>query len=405
MTLRRLARLCALAAAMSLANLSGAGVWGSQPVVGIVGDYYTNPALIDIPNAAETHTDLLVDAPTSYVADAYKLTLLPSFRISNAQGYSLLDSNYQHLSISNEFDGPRDTLIATTSAARDSSLYRDFLLSGSTGVKRDTVLGDVTWDRHITERLDFNTDASWTRAQYAHPEGAATLTDYKYTSVNPALSWAQNELTKLNLSASVGRYDSLDGATQSVNANLQLGITKQLSEIWTLSASAGYSRANNRVNLTEDLFEITPIGVVAVPFPIGFKSTQNGNVYSVTLNRKTSLLSLTATASRQLAPTGFAFLSREEVYEVKASYTPTERWTLSTDAQRLTYNLPEGSIQTINLNVNSLDLSISWQCTEHWTATVKGTRVMERYVSTNFDISSSGVSIEISRQFDWKSFH
>src|SRR5271155_949706 len=129
MTLRRLARLCALAAAMSLANLSGAGVWGSQPVVGIVGDYYTNPALIDIPNAAETHTDLLVDAPTSYVADAYKLTLLPSFRISNAQGYSLLDSNYQHLSISNEFDGPRDTLIATTSAARDSSLYRDFLLS------------------------------------------------------------------------------------------------------------------------------------------------------------------------------------------------------------------------------------------------------------------------------------
>src|ERR1700742_1650008 len=101
---RRWARLCALATAMSFASRSGAVVWGSQPVVGIVGDYYTNPALIDIPNAAETHGDILLDGPTSYVADAYKLTILPSFRISNAQGYSSLDSNYQHLSISNEFD-------------------------------------------------------------------------------------------------------------------------------------------------------------------------------------------------------------------------------------------------------------------------------------------------------------
>ena len=405
MTSRRMARFCVLAAAMSIAEHCDAGVWGAQPMIGVVGDYYTNPALISVANAAESHGDLLLDAPTSYMGDAYKFSILPSFRLTDSQGYSLLDSNYEHLSISNEFDTPRSSLVLTGSLARDSSLYHDYLLNGSSGVRRDSVLTDLTWSRQFTERVELDTDVNWTRVLYGQAAGVATLTDYKYSSINPMLSWAQSERTKLNLSAGIGRYNALDGMTQSTNANLQAGLVRQVSEIWTLSASAGYSRAINRDNLTEDELEFTSAGIVVVPVPFTVKSTQNGSIYSFTLDRKTPLATFTATASRQLAPTGFAFLSREELYELKASYTPTERWTISADARRLTYDLPQGPNRSVNLTLDYLDLAAAWQWTEHWTATVTVTRVMERYVSTDFGIDSSGVSIQISRQFDWKSFH
>src|ERR1700677_92344 len=147
MTPSRVAPFCVLAAAMSIADFSEAGVWGAQPLIGVVGDYYTNPGLISVPNAAESHADLLLDAPISYVGDAYKFSILPSFRLTDSQGYSLLDSNYEHLGVSNEFDTPQGNIVLTGSLARDSSLYQNYLLNGSTGVRRDSLLADLSWSR------------------------------------------------------------------------------------------------------------------------------------------------------------------------------------------------------------------------------------------------------------------
>src|SRR5450432_1007905 len=131
------ARACFLAAVMSIASLCEAGVWGTQPVLGVSGDYSSNPALLDLPNTGETHAALLLDAPTTYIGNAFKLSILPSFRLSDSQGYSSLDSDYEHLSIRGEFDTDRSVFTAAGGIARDSSLYHDYLLSGSTGVRRD----------------------------------------------------------------------------------------------------------------------------------------------------------------------------------------------------------------------------------------------------------------------------
>jgi hypothetical protein len=399
------ARLCAAAAIMSVASFSKAGVWGSQPVISVAGDYYTNPALIDLPDTSESHGSLLVDAPTSYVGDAYKLTVLPSFRLSNAPGYSYLDSNYAHVNVSNEFDTARSTVVITGAVARDSSLYHDYLLNGATGVRRDSVLADLNWDRQFTERFDLDTDVTWTRVRFGEAVGVATLTDYKYANIAPALNWALSETTKLTVSAGFGRYDSLDGITQSTSANLQVGMTKQVSELWTLSAAAGYSRAENRYNLTEYVFEFTPVGILIVPVPFSAKSAQNGGVYALSASHRTELLTLSASASQQWAPTGFAFLSRQKLFELAATYRATERLTVSADVRRLDYDLPQGAKTSVNLDLNYLDLTATWQWTEHWTATATATYVMERYVASDLRLSSTGVSLAFSRHFDWKSFH
>src|ERR1700683_647863 len=111
MTRRRSAQTCLLlAAVMSLAEQSDAGVWITDPVLGLAADYSTNPGLLYVDHSAETHEALLIDAPTSYHADNVTLSILPSFRISNDSGYSSLASDYEHLSVGGEIDSERSTL-------------------------------------------------------------------------------------------------------------------------------------------------------------------------------------------------------------------------------------------------------------------------------------------------------
>jgi hypothetical protein len=389
---------------MALADCARAGVWGSQPVIGIAGDYYTNPDLLALQNTAESHGDLLIDAPTSYVGDAYKFTAQPSFRISNSQGYSSLDSDYAHLNLINEFDGPLDTLIVTAGASQDSSLYHDYLLNGSSGVKRDGILGDVNWDRLLSERMEFDVDGNWTRLQYAHASGVGTLIDYKYAALSPTLVWAQSERGKLTLSATVGRYDSLDGLTRSVSASAQAGFAEKMSETWSITATSGYSRANNSANIEVPQYVLTPSGIYIVFVPERIESHQNGSVYSVSAKHQSERWTLDATVSRQLAPTGFAFLAQQQTYELKDTWNATERWVLSGDLRRVTYRQPAvNGTSAVEVSINNISLAATWQWTEHWTASFQVTRIMERINSPSLGVDSSGVSMEIARHFDWKS--
>ncbi len=379
-------------------------------MLGVSVDYYTNPALLDLPDTAESHAALLLDAPTTYQGDAEKLSILPSFRLSDSQGYSALDSDYEHLTVLNEFDTERDVFTATAMAAQDSSLYHDYFLNGSTGVRRDTVQADLNWDRYLTERLEVDTDVNSQRVRYGEGvgTGAPELIDYKYTSITPALSWMENERDKLTATVSAGRYNSLNGETESTNANLQLGFVRQLSEIWSLSATAGYSRADNKIDAEEKAFEFTSSGLVLVLVPLTEKATQNGSVYSVNLTHQTERLALSASTSRQLVPTGLAFLSRQESYDLKANFTASERWTLNADLQRIEYHTPESDTASVDQHLTSLQLSAVWQWTEHWKVTLNASRVMDIYGTSGVkaaavDVDSSGVSLELSRQFNWTS--
>src|SRR5208283_1030468 len=147
----------------------------------------------------------------------------PSFRVSNSSGYSSLASDYAHLTAVGEFYSERNTLSVTGQVARDSSLYYDYSLNGSSGVRRDTTLADVTWVRAMTERLNFNCDLNSSRVIYGQSSSFTTLTDYHYTSAAPSLSWQSSEQTKLSLIGNVGLYDSSGGATKSVNSNIEVG--------------------------------------------------------------------------------------------------------------------------------------------------------------------------------------
>jgi hypothetical protein len=396
---------------MCMASSARAGVWGSDPVVGIVGDYATNPALLELPHTAEGNGALLLDAPTSYVGDGVGFYVIPDFRLSSSQGYASLASDYEHLTLKGELDTERSTLTATAGIYQDSSLYQDFLsngsgylFNGSTGVKRDTLTADLKWDRNLTERLEFDTDVNSMQVKYGQAAaGVGTLTDYRDTNIAPTLSWLSSERNKWTLSASVGRYNSFDEAfesSESRSANLQVGFVRNLNEIWSLTASAGYSRALNRENFDEEFLVLTPEGPAIEIVPIREDSAQNGTVYSADLNRKGERLSFDIIASRQLMPTGYAFLSQQNLVKVAANYTYSDRWSFGAGAYYQQAKNPQLQGGIITQTPKSISLSASWRWTEFWTVTFAASRITELFQPPGLTVASTEVSIKISRQFN-----
>jgi hypothetical protein len=404
MIFRRSALACCWMAAMLQSSGVQAGVWGVDPTLGVVGDYASNPALLPVSHTAETNGALLIDAPTTYNGDAFEFYVMPSFRLSDSHGYSSVASDYAHLNLKSEFDSERGMFTAAAGVARDSSLYQDYLTSGTTGVRRDTVTADLNWDRHLTERADFDADVSSQQVKYGESVGVPTLVDFKYTSASPTLTWSTSEQNKLTLAASVGRYQSLDGTTESRSANLQVGFAKKFNEIWSLTATAGYSRSLNRLNTAQEEFVDTPNGLAIELTPVTVESSQNGTVYSANLTRQGSRWTLNANASRQLTPTGFAYLSRQELYEITATYSLTARWSLGPDARYVKSQNPPLPSAVSDYTVKYLGLRSSWRWSEQLTLSMSASRVVEKIQSPNYNLSSNELTITLSRQFNHVKF-
>ena len=389
-----------LVAMACVAGHAHAGVWGSDPVLGVTVDHASNPQLLTAPNTAVTNDAVLLDAPTTYVADDLRFSLLPSFRLATAKGYSSVTSDYEHLNARGEYDTERGTLTATAGAARDSSLYFNYLSDGTVGVRRDSGLLDVSFDRLLTERLEFNADGNATRVRYGHAPGIGTLTDYRYFSVSPTLSWNTTARDKLTLSSSVGKYDSLDGATMSRSLNLQAGLVQQFSELWTLTAAGGYSRALNTVNFSRPVLVFTSSGTRVEFLPAHSESAENSTLYSVELDHQGPRLLLSAIASRQVLPTGFAFLSRQESNELKATYTMSPRWTLAADLRQVRYTNPQAGTVQNTTTTPFASLAATWLWTEQWTVNLTLSRVRESIENSSFSQRSTEATLILSRRFN-----
>jgi hypothetical protein len=406
---RRSAPLC-LAAAMLYCSSAKAGVWGMDPVLGLTTDYATNPGLLELRNTAQTDAALLIDAPTTFNGNDFKFSVLPSFRVGDTKSYSSLNSDYEHLTVKGEFDTERSALTATAGVTRDSSLYQNYLANGESGVRRDGVAADLNWDRLLTENMDFSTDVNTMRVRYGSAVGTSSLVDYKYTSLAPTLTWNATERAKFTLNASAGQYDSLDGTTRSRNENLQLGFVRSLTEIWSLTATGGFSHSQNRLAADEYLV-LTPQGIVVVAaaptgvvlevVPTRAESQQNGAVYSVNLARQGEQLTVNASASRQETPTGFAFLSRQTSFAFQANYALSARWSLGANASYLDSQDPQVQAgQVVDRHVDYFSLNASWLWTERWTLTLGASRITERIQALHIDLASNQIEATLSWKFN-----
>jgi hypothetical protein len=378
-----------------VAGSASAEPWSIEPRLGASANYDTNPALIEFNSRSEEHVAALVSLPLSYDADGIALSLSPSARISNSRGYSSLASSYEHLDANAQLSNDLGSTTLQAGLARDSSLYHVGGLANGIGVRRDTAFTNADWTRSLTERSLLQLDLGWSHVSYDQPPNATALTDYRYLSGGPTYAFALSERDTLKVLSSLGRYQSLNGITRSNSENLQLGFVRQLQELWSLSTTFGYSRATN----TEKYF----FG----PFFLGvLSSSQDGVIYAATLTRQNEQLTFNGSISRSVQPTGFAFLSREDSLNLSATYLRSERWdfTLSAAWTRARNPLPLSSQAVLgavatDVHYFNVQLTADWHWTEQWIISMHATRITQQFGPPPVSAASSGVSVDIVRQF------
>jgi hypothetical protein len=283
--------------------------------------------------------------------------------------------------------------------ARDTSLYFLGGLVNGVGVPRDTATTNGDWTHYLTERSQVQLDASWARVRYSEPAGVNSLIDYRYITAGPTFATALSERNTLKLLGSYGLYQSLDGTTESRSESLQLAFVRQLTEIWALSASAGYTHSAN----SEKIYETAFFGT----FYLGtFKSNQNSAVYAATLTRQGERLNFSVSASRALQPTGFAFLSLQDSFNLGATYTRSERWDFAAAATWLKAVNPQANgaaavnrTETSSSYVNA-SVTANWHWTPQWTVSLTTAQIAQRYSGpppTN--AGSTNITITFVRQF------
>ncbi len=382
-----------LATAMSLSCANGrvlAEPWSTTPLIGVVGQYASNPALLAQPQS-ETNAALVVNLPVNYDLDSFHFTATPSARYGNATGYSSVTSNYFHFDTSAQLTTDLGSTTVTGALYRDSSLFYAGGLENGVGVRREASSADINWQRALNERAQLQLDLSTSRVLFAQDETQYTvnnLVDYRYTSFTPALAFNLSERNTFRIIGGIGRYHTLDDITNSDSYSLQLGFDRQLSEIWTIKTSAGYSKSENQEKF---YYFVYYLGTV--------ESTQKSSVYSANLVRQGEQLTLTFNASQALTPTGYAYLSRQQTLGFTASYAHSERWTYTASFNRQTNTNPLSTGGSTDIHYYYGTISANWHWTEQWVMTLQGIRVSERYGEPAILGISNGVSIQLSRQF------
>jgi len=386
---------------MSGVLASGAGRSGplsTEPSVGVSTEYASNPYLLSIGARPENDEAILLSAPTHYDLDSTHFAVTPSIRYSSSGTYASLASNYYHLNGSAALTRGLDTFSLTAAVGRDSSLQQNGLSSNGVGVRSDSTSAGLDWQRALTERATLDLDAGWSRVLYNQGGESTGLVDYRYISGGPTIAYATSERNKIQLSAIVGQYLALDGNTESRNYSVQLGFNRQLSETWTLSAGGGYARSDN----TEELF-VGPFFIgsfVYGPFPVGkAESRQQGPVYSVNLARPGERFSLAVNASRSYLPSGFQYLSRQDLAELDLAYTYSERWKFGAKIKYQETATPVSGGELSTVRYASGLLTADWNWTPTWIVSLRATWIDVKYELPPVSAQSSGISLVISRQF------
>jgi hypothetical protein len=369
-----------------------------EPLVGAAAEYSSNPFLLSSDQRSASDVALAVSDPTHYDLDNVHFTISPSIRYSSGGSYASLASNYFHLNGSSQWTTELDSVSATAGLGRDSSLLQSGLSSNGLGVRTDSISGGLSWQRKLTPRSVFSVSGNWSRVFYSQNASATGLIDYRYTSFAISESYALTERTKLQVFASGGKYRAHDDLSGSKNYSLQMGLDRQLTAVWDLSLVAGFARSDNSHNSFAGPFRRD--GMVVGPFFVGtVKSEQKGPVYSGSLVRSGEQSTLSATLSRSFLPSGFNFLSREDIGAIDMSYTMSERWAFDGKVSYQSTVTPALEGQSNAVRYVSSQLSANWHWTADWVVSLHGNWASVKYQLPPLSAQSTGVSVQISRQF------
>jgi hypothetical protein len=204
-----------------------------------------------------------------------------------------------------------DTFKLRANYRRDSTLASELQTTGIVldRVQRGSAGVTAGWQHAWNERLSFSVDGSagWTH-YFAQP--GSGLVDFKSTSATVGVSYLYDERTSIGMSAGETRFDTDPFTSRSRIRSVQLTLTRNLNERWSVAAS--YGPASTRTETAAAAIvcpapiELCQSGLV--PFivsPTTAVQTANGTLYTFTATYAASPSTLLALqASRSTNPSG-----------------------------------------------------------------------------------------------------
>jgi hypothetical protein len=289
---------------------------------------------------------------------------------------------------------------------RDSTLYNQFENAVLVGhdLPRQQDSADLSWQRSLSERGNFQFSASWSRVAYSANSGLR-LDNFNSSQVSASYERRVTELWQWTNSAGFQRYQQPALESSSDDKFLQTSLTGTLSERWTATVQGGYSFLNSG---SQGYFCCRivqgPNGYLLQYIPVR-QDTSGGSInYLLNLQRAGERLTLAGSASQSIQPSGLGAALKNDLLNLSASLACSERLVLSAVFQGSQQSNPlQRTGPRGNRRYYSPALGATWLWTEHWTLTLQTGYTLQRTSSISKG-SGYSVNLTLSRQFGRLSF-
>lgn len=348
--------LCGVSATHCVAL--AAAEWLVVPNARVAADYTDNPRLMPSGGVSDSGAVAELSAAIQRRTGRSELSMQPRWRSSRYEQEESLSSDDQYLTAAYRRMSERAQWDASLGLTRDSTLTSEI---GSTGIVQAnrrheglTLAGGPSLV--LTERLSAGAQVSWMDNHYV--DAAFTgLVDYDYGAASLFSTWQVSERSALTLTAQAGRLSAQGQPDETRDATLRAAWQYQLDSMWRLNLSAGPA------------FVETQSG------------NDNGEVFSVDIARQDELWSVTARASRDLAPTGRGVLTRRDQITLGFNRRMSDRITAGLSARWVENQdlLPQPGVVFQTVTYGRLDLRADWRFAEHWSLAVGLAAAVQEY--------------------------
>ncbi len=334
-------RAAALACTLgALCGPAAAQQWAVQATAQARVEANDNPALVAAPAAATTSAYLSGSVLAARSTENGESRVEGELIVSpiEARGDQGADQGANRrangrLSLRHTLTAPRDTWAGSLSLRRENTLSRPSsaadVLAGE--ASRSTLETGLSWSHALTERLGTELVAAGTRARFGAGAGAGS--DFRQWSLSAASNFRARETTLLGFALSRTEIRQPAGDIGTRIDGFRLSATESLSERSTLSLVAGRSASTLQASVSRRVcplpVQFCQAGVVpSIEVQTVQRARSSDAQYSAALDSRVSeTLSLNASASRALAPSGLG-VRRDDAFSLAASRAFSE--TLST---------------------------------------------------------------------------
>lgn len=368
--------LCACGGLATLGARDGeAAEWSVSPTARVSTDYSTNPRLLVDGGAESTAAVGDLSAVLLRRGERMEWSLTPRLYSERHPDDELLDRDDEYLRGAFTYYSERSEWAATVNFAHDTTLTSELGLTGYTEDDRqhEGISATLGPTYQLTERTSAGFQVFWNDNHYRDAVFTG-LVDYQYGALSLFSSHSLSDRSELSVSARAGELlVPANPGSDKQDASLTLGWSYTPWPLWTLNMSAGPSYARSNV------------------------ASDDGLVFQTDLQHQVERWTFSASAGRDITPTGRGALTRRDQLSVAASHSLTERLSasLTLRAVRNQELLTQSGGRGEELEYGRVDVRLSWRMAQQWSVALGLGGVTQKVESRPEGADNYGASLSI----------